>query len=345
MTDRPVRAAVIGCGSMGRFHLRMMLQQLDTTQISVVTDPSSGAYEAAADLFLEIGLEPPPNQPDLERMLAEYGHRLDAAFIVTPHAFHHDQTLACLEAGLDVLLEKPMAMNAAEARSLIEARDRTGGLLVVAFPGSLSAEVRTAARMLRSGELGRILAVSAVAWQNWGALSQDTWRQQPEVSGGGFLFDTGAHMLNTVSDLAGEDFVEVAAWLDNADRPVDTLAAVMGRLASGAFVTMQGCGETIPSCSSDVRVFCSQAILRTGIWGERLELQRYGRKGLRKVKVPSSLGVWEQFLAVRDGRMENPCPPEVGLRMAGLWDAIVESASRGGVPVRTESLPSKQAAV
>jgi len=318
---------------MGRHHIAMMLQQLETTQIEVLCEPEPGAHAAAAGLFVERGLKPPPNQPDLSRLLSDFAGRLDAAFIITPHALHHDQTKSCLEAGLDVLLEKPMAMDGAEAANLIETRDRTGGLLVVAFPGSLSARLRTAVRLLRSGELGEILSISAVAWQDWGALAAGTWRQQPELSGGGFLFDTGAHMLNTVADLAGEDFVEVAAWLDNYGRPVDTRATVMGRLASGAFVTMHGCGEAIPSCSSEVKVFCTRAILRTGIWGERLELQRYGRKRMRKVPVPPSLGVWEQFLAVRSGRMENPSPPEVGLRMARLWDAIRESASRGGVPV------------
>ena len=55
-----------------------------------------------------------------------------------------------------------------------------------------------------------------------GALTTGTWRQDPALSGGGFLFDTGAHMLNTIADLAGEDFVAVAAWLDSNDRPVDT---------------------------------------------------------------------------------------------------------------------------
>ena len=97
-------------------------------------------------------------------------------------------------------------------------------------------------------------------------------------------------MLNTIADLAGEDFVEVAAWLDHRGQPVDILGTVMGRLKSGALVTINACGDTIPSCASDVRVFCTKGILRTGIWGERLELQRYGRKQLRKVKVPPSLG-------------------------------------------------------
>ncbi len=335
-TSEPVRVAIIGCGGMAWHHIRMMLQQQETTRIAAICDPSPKAYATAVALFEDAGLEPPPNEPDLERLLHSMDDDLDAAFIITPHAYHHDQTQACLEAGLDVLLEKPMVMNAAEARSLIQVRDRTGKLLVVAFPGSLSPQVRTAARMLRSGELGPILNISGVVWQSWGPGTEGTWRQQPEISGGGFLFDTGAHMLNTVADLAGEDFDTVAAWLDNHGRPVDTLAVVMARLKSGAFVTLNGCGEAIPSCASDVRVFCSRGILRTGIWGERLELQRHGRRQLRKVAVPPSKGVWEQFLAVRRGELANPCPPEVGLRMAKLWDAIQASSAQNGIPVHCD---------
>ncbi len=329
-----VDAAIIGCGGMARHHVRMMLKQVDTTRIAVVCEPSPEAYAATQQVFWEVGMEPPPNQPDLGLLLAEYRGGLDAALIATPHVYHHDQTQACMEAGLDVLLEKPMVMNTAEAQSLIAVRDRTGKLLVVAFPGSLSTQIRSAVSMLRSGTLGRILSISAVVWQGWGPGTAGSWRQRPEISGGGFLFDTGAHMLNTVADLAGEDFVEVAAWLDNHGRPVDTLAAVMGRLRSGALVTLHGCGEAIPSCESDVRVFCTEAIMDTDIWGQWLKIRRHGRKRFTAVRVPPSLGVWEQFLAVRLGHMPNPCPPEVGLRTVRLWDAIKASAAQNGVPVR-----------
>jgi predicted dehydrogenase len=331
-----VQATVIGCGGMARHHIRRMLLQSDTTHIAVVCEPSPDAYTATAEIFKKAGLAPPPNEPDLDLLLGKRGASLDAAFIVTPHAYHHDQAQACLEAGLDVLLEKPMVMNAAEARSLIETRDRTGRLLVVAFPGSLSPQIRTAVSMLRSGELGSLLSISATVWQGWGPGTAGKWRQQPEISGGGFSFDTGAHMLNTVADLAGEDFVQVAAWLDNYGRPVDTLAAVIGRLESGVLVTLHGCGETIPSCASDVRVFCTRAILHTDVWGKWLNVQRHGHKQFRAVPVPPSSGVWEQFLAVREGRIPNPCPPEVGLRMARLWDAIKASAAQDGLPVRCD---------
>lgn len=333
-----VRAAIIGCGLMARHHVRTMLAYSTETHIPIVCEPSPAAYDAIAELFIQAGRDVPPNQPDLGRLLADYGHLLDAVFIITPHALHHDQTKACMEAGLDVLLEKPMVMNAAEAHSLIETRNRTGRVLVVAFQGGLSPEVRTAVSLLRSGDIGPVLSINGAIWQNWTGLTDNTWRQQPAFSGGGFLFDTGAHMLNTVVDLAGEDFVEVAAWLDNLGRPVEIRAAVIGRLTSGALVTLTACGDTIPSCSSDIRVYCTRGILRTGAWGRFLEIQRHERDGWAPVEVPASLGVWEQFLAVRSGRIPNPCPPEVGLRMAYLYDAIRASAVRGGAPVPVVSL-------
>lgn len=329
-----VKAVMIGTGGMARHHTKRILEQQDTTEIVVACEPSGDAYEAFAELYDEAGLTPPPNVPDIHDMLQKYGGELDAAFIITPHKYHFEHASACLEAGVDVLLEKPMVMNADEAERLIEIRDRTGRLLVVSFNGSLSPQIRTAVSLLRSGDMGKILNVHATVWQSWKQSTSGTWRQVPEISGGGFMFDTGAHMLNTVSDLVGEDFVEVSAWLDNRGAPVDILSSVMARTASGILVTLSACGETVKSCHSDIRVFCTDAILRTGVWGERLELWNNGEEGLTPVTVPESLGQWQQFLNVRRGVLENPCPPEVGLRMAKLWDAIRESAAQDGKMVR-----------
>jgi predicted dehydrogenase len=318
---------------MGRVHLTTMLGRDDTTVVAMC-EPSAGALESAAVEFTSRRLKVPPNEPDWDRFLERFGPSMDVVFIVTPHVFHLEQATACLEAGLDVLLEKPMVMDAAEAVALITTRDRWGRLLVVAFPGSLSPQIRTARRMIASGEIGAILNISAVVWQDWQTNTAGTWRQRPELSGGGFLFDTGAHMLNTVADLAGEDVVDVAAWLEDDGSPVDVRATVMARLASGALVTMNGCGRAIPSWGSDLRVFCERATLRTGIWGERLELQRHGAARLARVRSVPTRTVWEQFLSVRRGDEPNPSPPEVGLRMARLWDAIRASSAAGGAVVR-----------
>ena len=64
-----------------------------------------------------------------------------------------------------------------------------------------------------------------------------------------------------------------------------------------------------------------------------LEVQRAGKGHLRKVRSIAPTHVWEQFLNVRAGRTANPSPPEVGLRMARLWDAIRASTARGGAVV------------
>ena len=331
-----MKACLIGTGGMARSHLRKILRRPEATEVLVICEPSEEAYRAAAALFEEAGGTPPPNQPDLDRLLADHGAELDAALIVTPHVLHFEQAKACLEAGIDVLLEKPMVMNAAEAVALIEARDRTGRLLVVSFNGSLSPKIRKGVELLRSGELGEILNVSATVWQSWKGGTTGSWRQVPEIAGGGFLFDTGAHMLNTVTDLLGEDFADISAWFDNRGTDVDILGTVMARAVSGVLVTMNSCGEAIKSRHSDVRIFCTKAIVRADVWGDFLELQRDGEDSLTPVDTPPSLGQWDQFLKVRNGELANPCPPEVGLRMARLWDAIRESAAHGGALVKVE---------
>ncbi len=326
-----VRMAFVGCGGMARSHTRRILKQQDTTEVKMVCEPSANSYEEFCALFDEAGKTPPPNEPNLEKLLQN--GELDAVFIITPHVLHFSQAKACLEAGLDVLLEKPMVMNSEEAVELIKVRDRSKRLLSVAFNGSMSPQVRTGTKILRSGKLGRILNISGVVWQNWMSFTTGLWRQDPEVAGGGFLFDTGAHMLNTISDLAGEDFVEVAAWMENEGAPVDILSVVIARLKSGALVSMNAAGNTNSGIGSDVRVMCEKGMLQTGIWGERLLVQEMEDEALMPVELPESLGTWQQFLRVRAGEMENPCPPEIGLRMARLWDAIKESAGQGGKPV------------
>jgi predicted dehydrogenase len=329
----PVRVGIVGMGSMARSHLRNMLPREDTVVVASC-EPSSAELDMTATEFSRIGLPTPPNEPDFTRFVERYAPELDVVFIITPHVFHAAQTTACLETGVDVLLEKPMVMNAAEAKALIGTRDRTGRLLVVAFPGSLSPQVRAAARMIASGEVGALLNVNAMVWQDWALQTTGTWRQDPAASGGGFLFDTGAHMLNTVTDIAGQEIAQVAAWLEDDDRAVDIRGVIIARLGSGALVTMNGCGRAIPGYGSDVRIFCERATLRTGIWGERLEMQKFGSRRLSPVRSVPSRTVWEQFLAVRNGSEPNPSPPEVGLKMARLWDAIRESSATGGAVVR-----------
>ena len=328
------RTALIGAGGMARYHLPLMLET--GADIRVVCEPSANAYEITAAKLDELGAPAPPNEPDLAELLAKHAGELDAAFIITPHNLHHDQAKMCMEAGLDVLLEKPMVLNAAEALSLMQTRDRSGRHLVVAFQGGLSPQIRHAAQLIASGQLGELQTVTGMVWQGWKSMTGGTWRQAPEIAGGGFLFDSGAHMLNTVCTLVGEDFATVAAWTDNRGTPVDINGVVMGRLKSGALVTLNGCGDCIPGLANEIFVNLTGGAVRTGMYGERLFIRRAGETEAKAAQLPVMRGAWEQFTQVRAGEIDNPCPPEVGLRMARLWDAIVESAGKDGQPVRAQ---------
>ena len=105
----------------------------------------------------------------------------------------------------------------------------------------------------------------------------------------------------------------------------------MGRLASGALVTLNACGTgdpVMPLGHPRLHDRGDPAHRASGASGWSSSEPAPSR--LRKVRSVADIPVWEQFLNVRAGRVPNPSPPEVGLRMARLWDAIRESAARGG---------------
>jgi len=330
LKDIKIRTLFVGCGGMARNHLRIILSEFQNTEIPVVCEPSVESFSETCKIFEENGRTIPHNEPELPKLLSKYSGELDAAFIVTPHALHFQQVKQCLESGLDVIVEKPMVMTAEEAEDLIRTRDSTGNLLVVAFQGSLSPQVRKAVEILNSGKLGEVRNISGLMWQNWKSISEGKWRQDPAISGGGFLFDSGAHMLNTISDLAREDFTHVSAFFNNLGRPVEITAAILGKLRSGVLVSLNGCGDTYETAESDLRVYCTNGALKVDAWGKFLYQQINKSDGWQTIPLTESKGVWEQFLLVRHGDIPNPSPPELGLRMAHLWDAIKESASNEG---------------
>ena len=256
MAPKKIRAGIVGCGGISHFHVHNIFQN-SMTEIVGLCDPYQPSIDKLAEAFIAAGRSVPPSEADVRKFLRDFD--MDVVLIATPHSMHYEHTLAALEAGLDVLLEKPMVVNTQQALDLIAARDRTGGTLVISFQGSLSPLIRMASANIKEKRYGDLLSVSATVWQNWGPNTAGTWRQTPEYSGGGFIFDTGAHMLNTVADLVNQDFVEVAAWMDNRGRSVEKMSVAIARLESGAFVTLHGCGETIPSLRFD-----HQSFLRRG---------------------------------------------------------------------------------
>jgi predicted dehydrogenase len=313
---------------MARHHIRLMLEQQRTTDMVGFVETSEDQRKEVQKLYQQAGETCPPFFRTIGELLKAQ-LKPNAALIVTPHKFHFENARECLTNGMDVLLEKPMVMNANEAKRLIGIRDQTKRILVVAFPGSLSPAVQKAKELLAEGTIGNVTGVSAFAHQNWKSATIGTWRQDPDMSGGGFLFDTGSHMVNTVVDLIGNDVSQASALFDNRGTPVEINSSVSGFFKNGVVFSFTGAGDSV-DCKSQISVFGDKGVLETGIWGEKLRL-KVGEGDYKSVPYPKSKGVWEEFVKVVQGKLENPCPAEVGLRFAKLMDMIRESAKTGKV--------------
>jgi len=322
-----VKCIVVGTGGFARGHIRTIMDMKRTTDMVGFVEPAEASRTATAALFAEKNKACPPFYATVRELIKAQG-TADAALICSPHKYHFENAKDCLQDGMDTLIEKPMVLDRAEAQRLIGLRNKTGRLVMVAFPGSLSPAVWKAKQLLAQGAIGEVNAISAFAHQHWKAGTIGTWRQRPEISGGGFLFDTGSHMINTVVDLLDADVAWVTALLDNRKTPVEINSSVSGLSTNGVMFSLAGAGDSV-QCCSQVHVFGDGGVLKTGIWGECLFIKKANDAEFKPVSYRKSRGPWQQFLRVRSGKMQNPCPPEVGLRFAKLMDMIRQSGATG----------------
>ena len=127
----------------------------------------------------------------VEAMLKDGG--VDALVVSTPNYLHAPQTIAALNAGVHVMVEKPMAMNAAEAEQMNEAAERSGALLMVAHCWRFDPDVLWLKE--QSAKLGRIIRTKGYGVHtHWGPSG---WFTQKELAGGGAMADMGIHALDT----------------------------------------------------------------------------------------------------------------------------------------------------
>ena len=329
-----LRLGVIGAGLKAADYARGWAA-MDDVAIVAMAEVSEVSRKRFADTCEAAGAPPPAEYGDAESMLAAMQGKMDAVYVSTPHVFHGANALDVIEAGYDLLLEKPMVTTVDEALALVEAERRTGRTVVIAFQGGLSPLVHDTRDRARRGEFGELVSVSASIWEGWKTNYAGQWKQNPAISGGGFMFDTGAHMMNTVCVLADAEFARLSAFANNRGIAVDVATAVAARLTNGALVTFNAAGDGPPGCASAITFFYSKAIVRIDAWGKWREVTIDG------VAEPREEGEIREtpmhtFQAVRDGRLANPSTVANGLRFARLWDAIKLSASHDGEAVTLE---------
>jgi len=140
----------------------------------------------------------------------------DAVYVASPVFLHAPQTLASLGAGKQVLCEKAMAMNYAEARSVVEAARAAGKTLGVAYYRRTYPKLARAKELLRQGAIGQPLLayITCYEWRSPAEVRR-AWQFDPALAGGGPLFDIGSHRIDVLNFLFGEP-QQVAAQLSNA---------------------------------------------------------------------------------------------------------------------------------
>lgn len=183
-----------GTGYISKIHAAAARVQPDTAVVAVVNHrPESMAAFAA-----EYGIA--HHYPTVTELLQEGG--VDALIVSTPNYLHAPETIAALKAGVHVMVEKPMAMNAAEAEAMLEASRKSGALLMVAHCWRFDPEVLWLKEQVDRGRLGKIIRTKGYGVHaNWGPGG---WFTQKKFAGGGALADMGIHALDTARFLLGD---------------------------------------------------------------------------------------------------------------------------------------------
>jgi predicted dehydrogenase len=244
---RRIRLGMVG-GGQGAFigAVHRIAARLDDCYELVAGALSSQAERAAASAA-EVHIAPERAHADYRAMAKAEAARqdgIDVVSIVTPNHLHAPIAHAFLDAGIDVICDKPATTTLAEALALVEKVKSTGRLFALTHNYSGYPMVRQAREMVAAGELGDIRLVQAEYVQDWlttdlaaTGQKQALWRSDPAQSGaGGALGDIGTHAEQLGRFISGLELSAVSADIQSfvAGRKLDDNAHVMLRYTNGA---------------------------------------------------------------------------------------------------------------
>ncbi len=234
MTTQPLRHAIIGVGA-GILNAHKKGFALDTTEVVAGADVNPELGQQRAD---ELGI---PFYTDHRQMLSETNP--DIAVIITPHPFHAQLAIDSFAAGCHVLVEKPIAIQVAEADDMIEAAQKADRLLAVNFQQRFRPEILTMHKILQEGHLGqRQYFDLTLAWPRSAAYYKSGgWRATWSGEGGGVLMNQSPHDLDLICHLMGLPH-RVFAWAKTTIHQIEVEDTVQAMLewddgATGSFHT------------------------------------------------------------------------------------------------------------
>lgn len=240
MSSTPLRVGVVGVGKMGTDHAERLSAKVANAELVAVSDPDKDRAAALAERLRVDAVGDPVEmitRPDV-----------DAVVIASPGQVHPEQVTACLETGTWALCEKPLTMDSASSRQLVEAERAIGRRLVqVGFMRRFDPEYAAMKAMLDRGDLGRVLLVHNVHRN----------KTVPEgFSSEMVVRDSLVHEVDTCRWLFGEEITEITVHSPTssslaAPGVVDPQVAVF-RMAGGGMATC----EVFVNCGVGYEVRC-----------------------------------------------------------------------------------------
>jgi predicted dehydrogenase len=333
----------IGSGGIALTHMKY-LQLIDGVQIVAAADISEKALGKAREQF-----NIPHTYADYRQMLKEQDD-LDAVSVCTPNGLHCENTIAALQAGKHVLVEKPMAMNAKEAQKMIDAGKKAKKHLVIGFQYRFAANSQLIHRQVAEGKFGNILYVRCQALRrrgipNWGVFGRK------ELQGGGPMIDIGVHSLemahymigspkpisatgNTFTFLGNKPSDVVSQWpnWDYKTYNVEDMAIGMVRFANGTMLTIEASFVAhVPESVWNIQILGEKG---GAIWDppQIFKDQDGYMMNLTPGFLPKIDGFEQKmrhFVEVCQGKRQSIAPGESGLAVQKILDAVYASAEAG----------------
>ena len=198
--DDPVRLGIIGLGNIGSYHAEF-LEDVETAELVAGLDIDADARESFAD---EYEVE---TYTDLDVL---FDH-VDAIIVTTPNRYHEEYAVAALDAGIHLLLEKPLAHTLESAERIAAAAAESDAICMVGFNNRFANPVEVLKHDLRAGRYGDVTHVEANYVRRRGIPGRGSWFTSKAVAGGGALIDIGVHAVDlALYFLDFPDVVEVS---------------------------------------------------------------------------------------------------------------------------------------
>ncbi|NLX07947.1 MAG: Gfo/Idh/MocA family oxidoreductase [Phycisphaerae bacterium] len=252
--SRKINLAIIGAGGISQAVHLPGFKLCKDVRVAALCDESESLARRVAEPF---GV--PAVYSDYQRMLES--EPLDAVVVATPNYLHYPMVMAAAQRKLHVLCEKPLALDATQARRMRDAVKRARLVNMIAYNYRYVPAIRFLKQLIDDGTLGRVYHFRAFYLQLWGGDGA-SWRTRRKLTGSGQLGDVGSHLIDYARHLIGE-FDSVCGltrtWLPKRRDPntnrwektdVDDAASFMAEFKNGAagvfevtrFAPGRGCG-------------------------------------------------------------------------------------------------------